>query len=254
MALHYQEIGGGKPIVILHGLLGSSDNWKSIAKALAVQGFKVISVDLRNHGRSAHSDVVSYHSMAMDVYELFNQLGLTEVVLIGHSVGGKVAMKFDQLYPGFVQRMIVVDIAPKAYQDKHSDIFAALRTIDLTRYHSRNEVSEALASRIPDRAVRQFLLMNLNTEETPLSWRINLPALADNYPSLLQNVCETQSDTPTCFIRGGQSDYILDSDLSGIKVIYSNVKIITVEKAGHWVHAEAPKEFLQHTIEYLNDK
>jgi pimeloyl-ACP methyl ester carboxylesterase len=96
--------------------------------------------------------------------------------------------------------------------------------------------------------------MNLNTEETPLSWRINLPALADNYPSLLQNVCETQSDTPTCFIRGGQSDYIEDSDFSGIEAVYSNVKIITVEKAGHWVHAEAPKEFLQHTIEYLNDK
>ncbi len=254
MTLHYQTFGQGRPVVILHGLFGSSDNWRSIAQKLADNGFQVITVDLTNHGRSPHTTEVSFKSMAADLATLIDQLRLTKIHLIGHSVGGKVAMVFSDDYSERVEKLVVIDIAPKAYADQHSELFKALLNLELSDYTSRNQVSDALVSDIPDKGVRQFLLMNLEITNQQLSWRLNLKQLAANYEHLLVPVCNNAViHVPSCFIRGDKSDYILDNDIELINDIFTNVVIITIKDAGHWVHADAPELFLTHIIDFFHD-
>lgn len=255
MELYYQTIGTGRPLVILHGLFGSSDNWRSIAKQLAEKA-QVITVDLRNHGRSPHSAEHNYALMADDLAELLEKLKLDKVDLIGHSMGGKAAMVFSQRYPQKLHKLVVVDIAPRQYQDEHSSIFKALLALDLSSYTSRIEVDKALEQALPNKAVRQFLLMNLALNDGQLNWQINLQALFDNYPQLLKAVCEISPETslseiPSCFIRGSQSDYVRDDDEALIKNCFPNAQIITLD-AGHWVHAEAPQQFLTKISEFLD--
>lgn len=254
MTLHYQRFGQGQPVVILHGLFGSSDNWRSIAQKIAKNGFEVVTVDLANHGRSSHTTEVSFKSMAADVALLIDQLQLTKIYLIGHSVGGKVAMVFSDDYSERVEKLAVIDIAPKAYSDQHSEIFKALLNINLSDYTTRNQVSDALVSVIPEQGVRQFLLMNLDTKDKLLSWRLNLKVLAAHYDNLLVSVCTNSVITiPTCFIRGEKSDYILDNDVTLINDIFSNAVIITIKDAGHWVHADAPQLFLTYITDFFDD-
>lgn len=254
MTLHYQTYGQGKAVVILHGLFGSADNWRHIAQNLVSYGFQVITVDLTNHGRSAHTEHVSFEAMAADIAALIKQLNLVNIYLIGHSVGGKVAMTFSEYYAQYVAKLVVVDIAPKAYSDQHSDLFEALLNLNLADYVSRNQVSQALAPSIPDMGIRQFLLMNLETKNQQLSWRLNLKVLAAHYENLLVPVCnDVVITTPTCFIRGQQSDYILDNDIALIHDIFINAIIITIKDAGHWVHADAPDLFLTQITEFFND-
>lgn len=245
MKLHYQQFGEGKPLLIIHGLFGSADNWKAISKQLMTTR-KVIAVDLRNHGCSPHSSNQTYSSMADDLAELINDLGLTEVDVIGHSIGGKTAITLASVYPHLLNHLMVVDIAPRSYPDGHSEIFKALLAIDLSLYSKRNDVDAVLTVAIPDKAVRQFLLMNLYVSEQGLSWRNNLQAQYDNYQQLLMPVAEGKKiDIPTCFIRGGLSDYISEDDCSDIRQQFSQCQIETVDGAGHWVHAEAPNTFLK---------
>jgi len=252
MKLYYQTIGEGRPLVILHGLFGSSDNWRGIAKQLAMYA-QVITVDLRNHGLSPHSSEQSYALMAEDLAELFERLQLDKVNIIGHSMGGKVAMAFSQRYPQWLDKLVVVDIAPKQYQDEHSVIFKALLALDLSLYASRNEVDKALKMTLPNKGVRRFLLMNLDLSGDQLRWRINLQALYNNYPQLLEAVCEDETITiVSCFIRGGQSDYIRDDDEDMIRSCFPYAEIATIEQAGHWVHAEAPQQFLSKITEFLD--
>lgn len=255
MELYYQTIGTGRPLVILHGLFGSSDNWRSIAKQLATKA-QVITVDLRNHGRSPHSSEHTYALMADDLTELLEKLKLDKVDMIGHSMGGKVAMAFSQRYPQKLHKLVVVDIAPRQYPDEHSSIFRALLAVDLSLYSSRAEVDMALKNTLANKAVRQFLLMNLAINERQLYWQINLQALYDSYSQLLQAVCEAESevelsDVPCCFIRGSQSDYVGDDDEGLIRTCFPNAQLITLE-AGHWVHAEAPHAFLTKINEFLD--
>jgi len=252
MKLHYQTFGSGRPLVILHGLFGSADNWRGLAKNLAEYAY-VITVDLRNHGRSPHSLEQSYELMAEDLRELLNELDLNAIDLIGHSVGGKVAMTFAQNYPELLHQLVVVDIAPRAYSDEHSKIFDALLALDLLSYSSRSEVDRALSVTLPNKAVRQFLLMNLALEDGLLNWRINLPTLSESYPKLLHSVCDNKIiDIPTCFIRGGGSTYVGDDDVDLIKTIFPDSELYTIERAGHWVHAEAPELFQSKIIEFFN--
>jgi len=252
MKLYYQTIGTGRPLVILHGLFGSSDNWRGLAKQLATKA-KVITVDLRNHGRSPHSSEQNYALMVEDLAELFDSLSLDKADIIGHSMGGKVAMAFSQRYPQWSRKLVVVDIAPREYQDEHSAIFKKLLDLDLSLYSSRNEVDNALKISLPNKAVRQFLLMNLALNDEQLSWRINLQALYDNYPQLLKAVCAGNTIMiPSCFIRGGQSDYIHDEDEDLIRSCFPNVQLVTIELAGHWVHAEAPQQFLTKISEFFD--
>jgi len=254
MKLHHQIIGlaSEKPIVILHGLFGSSDNWRGIAKQLSYSA-RVITVDLRNHGASPHSDKISYQLMADDLVELLDDLGLNKINLIGHSVGGKVAMEFSQHYAERLDKLLVVDIAPKVYIGEHGSIFKTLLDLDLSTVTRRSELDAQLAESIPSKAVRYFLLMNVITENKTLKWRINLTALADNYPFLLEAVCENiEVLTPTLFVRGGRSNYIKQSDEALIKRTFPQSKIATIEQAGHWVHSDEADVFLDITRTFFN--
>jgi len=244
MKLSYQTQGNGQALVILHGLFGSLDNWRSVAKQLA-NSAQVITVDLRNHGQSPHDEEMSYDVMADDVAELIADLGLQQVDVIGHSIGGKVAMTLAARYPETIRRLVVVDMAPKAYQDRHHELFEALLELELTTFTKRSEVDAALASKISDRAVRQFLLMNVEVNTEGVCWRINLQGIADNYSDLLCAVCEGQRVMqPTLFLRGGLSDYIEQGDDEMIKQIFPNSEMVTFERAGHWIHAEMPQPFI----------
>ena len=249
MKLHYQTIGSQseKPLVILHGLFGSSDNWRALAKQLS-QFVQVITVDLRNHGLSPHSEEQNYTLMAEDLAELLDDLDLDQIDLIGHSVGGKVAMAFNHSYEERLRKLVVVDVAPREYAGEHGDIFNTLLALDLSNATRRSELDSQLAKSLPNKAVRLFLLMNIITENNKLKWRINLEALADNYPFLLQAVCDgALLNTPALFIRGGRSHYIKTSDETLIKRTFLNSDIVTIKQAGHWVHSDAPDEFIQIT-------
>jgi esterase len=246
--LHYLDQGQGPPLVILHGLFGTLDNWQSLARRWATEaGLRVISVDLRNHGRSFHAAEHSYALMAADVLELFDHLGLgPDTTLLGHSMGGKVAMHLALAHPGRLARLVVLDIAPRFSNMEHQDdILAGLQAVNLATITTRQEADAALARYIPELGVRQFLLKNLyRREDNSFAWRINL----DTLTASLRAVGEaTTSPTPflkpALFIRGGKSNYITTDDkLHGIPALFPNSQVATVPDAGHWVHAEAPDE------------
>lgn len=243
MKLHYQTLGQGQPLILLHGLFGSGNNWGTVAKDFS-QYFQVISVDLRNHGNSPHSDKQDYTMMAEDLAELCDALNLNTVHLLGHSLGGKVAMQFATQFPQRVGKLVVVDMAMRAYADAHTHLIDAMMAVDLSAVRSRNEVDLALSSSINQAAVRQFLLMNLVKSGEQFAWRINLAALKANYPAMQQAVCELALyDKPCLFIRGEYSDYVNDDDIDHIKAHFIQTQFASLP-TGHWVHAEQPQAFI----------
>lgn len=244
MQLHYQTLGQGQPLILLHGLFGSGDNWGAVAKHFS-QHYQVISVDLRNHGRSPHSASQSYANMADDLLELCDTLNLERIHLVGHSLGGKVAMQFATHHPDRVEKLIVVDMAMRAYADAHTHLIDAMMAIDLATLQSRHEVDKILSNSIPQAMVRQFLLMNLIKSDSSLAWRINLAALKTNYASLQQAVCENiHYEKPCLFILGEHSDYVQDADTEHIKTNFINAQFSSLP-TGHWVHAEQPQAFIE---------
>lgn len=251
MQLHYQRIGDGEPLILLHGLFGSSDNWGAIAKHLS-KTHNVISVDLRNHGKSPHHHAQSYVDMASDLVELCNELDLHNIHLLGHSLGGKVAMQFATTHPDRLDKLIVVDMAMRSYEDEHTHLIDAMLAVDLGRMQNRSEVDKALSLAIPNVMIRQFLLMNLIKSDTHLQWRINLPALKENY-SLLTEAIETptQFDKPSLFIRGERSDYIREDDIAQIKNTFTQSQFVSLP-AGHWVHAEQQEPFIEAILNFIN--
>lgn len=252
MNLYYQVQGSGQPLIIIHGLFGSSDNWRSMAKYFS-KWYQVISVDLRNHGRSPHADSQTFDDMAEDIYTLCTKLNLQKIYLLGHSLGGKTAMRFTELYSSFVEKLIVVDIAPRHYQGEHTPMMDAMMAIDFASLSSRSEVDGLLAETIVDKTVRQFLLMNLVTESNTLKWRINLPALKANYREYMKPVCQAFStDIAALFLYGEQSDYVNERDQQEIEAIFSHAEFAAMP-TGHWPHAERPQQF-KHILEaFLND-
>jgi pimeloyl-ACP methyl ester carboxylesterase len=251
MQLHYQTLGLGQPLILLHGLFGSADNWGTIAKHFS-QYYQVISVDLRNHGRSPHTDSQNYTDMAGDLIELCDSLNLDTIHLLGHSLGGKVAIQFATQYPERINRLIVVDIAMRTYPDAQTYLIDAMMAVDLSTVRSRSEVDQILSSSIDNAKVRQFLLMNLVKTEDYLQWRINLPALKANYPAIRQAVCESaQYDKPCLFIRGERSDYVRDDDVEQIKAHFTQAQFASLP-TGHWVHAEQPQAFIEVVAQFLN--
>lgn len=244
MKLHYREMGEGQPMVILHGLFGFSDNWQTHAKKLA-EYYRIILVDLRNHGHSEWSDAFSYDLMAEDIKELFDDLGLRKVILVGHSMGGKVAMLFAQKYDEYLEKLIVVDIGVKAYPMHHQHILAGMHAIDLEKIKVRSEAESILKEHIDSDGVRQFLLKNLYWKEKgQLAWRMNLSVLEREMENILSALPEKEVMLPTLFIRGELSNYILDEDFDHIEELFPDSDLITINGAGHWVHAEAPDEFM----------
>jgi pimeloyl-ACP methyl ester carboxylesterase len=252
MPLHFESYGHGFPLLILHGLFGSLENWRTLSKAFS-QSYQVFVLDQRNHGRSPHSDIFNYRVMAEDLKEFLQQQGLSSIHLLGHSMGGKTAMQFALTYPEEVDKLIVVDIAPKAYPPGHDDIFAALFSLDVQDFRSRQEADDTLAKHLPDLALRQFLLKNLERKATGgFHWRINLEAIHQNYPEMLKDLeGNGQFHRPTLFIRGGNSGYIHPEDLPTIKAIFPQAQLVTIPHTGHWVHAEAPQEFAKVVLNFL---
>lgn len=253
--LNYKTFGQGDPIIILHGLFGTLDNWQTIAKQLAQQ-YSVYIIDLRNHGRSPHADEFDYPTMATDVQHFMESHWIYKAHIIGHSMGGKVAMQLATEYPDMVDRLIVVDIAPKTYPSGHDAIFEALLGLDLKNTKDRKEADAFLQKKIAELGVRQFLLKNLsrNKGSGQYEWKMNLPVIHAAYSQILENI--DTSDTfegDTLFIRGGKSDYIASDDLSLLQEYFPNAELKTVDGAGHWVHAEQPKVLLEMVLRFLEE-
>jgi pimeloyl-ACP methyl ester carboxylesterase len=254
MQLHYTVEGSGRPLVILHGLFGSLDNWRAQAKELS-RLFQVYRLDLRNHGNSPHSDVMDYPAMAEDLREFLSARGLASAFVLGHSMGGKAAMQFATAHPGMVEKLAVVDIAPRDYPPEHEKIIRALLSVKLENFHSRPEVDAALSKKIPDAAVRRFLMKNLTRGDgSGLRWRMNLKAIEKNYRTLCKTIEPGRGpgfEKPACFIRGAQSNYLTETDHGRIVELFPQAVLVTVPNAGHWVHVDNPPEFAETVIEFL---
>lgn len=250
----YSKIEGeGKPLLILHGYLGMSDNWKTLAGQIASEGFQLHILDLRNHGRSFHSDEFTYDAMVQDILEYCNEHNLDKISILGHSMGGKVAMFFATAYPEKVEKLIVADIGPKYYRPHHQDIMAGLNAVDLTQKPDRSQVEEILKEYISDFGTRQFLMKSLYwIEPGQLAFRFNLPVFNETIDNIGQALPENaRFEKPTLFLRGGNSNYIKDEDLETIKHHFPNAALKTIANAGHWLHAENPKDFYSESIGYL---
>ena len=251
MLLHYKLFGEGKPLLILHGFLGSLDNWQSIAKELAAN-YQVFILDIRNHGKSFHDSKHDYASMVEDVRYFIDHLGLSEVSLIGHSMGGKIAMSFALKYPLLVSSLIVVDIAPKVYSPGHEDIIYALGKVNPKELKSRQEAVDIISTYIHDPSVVQFLLKNLDRlGDGSFEWKMNLSVLIDQYKEMLDFPSKGVFNGSTLFLEGAKSDYILPSDEKTIFTFFPNAKIVSIRDAGHWVHAENPVDFIAETSIFL---
>jgi esterase len=252
MRLHYQKHGRGAPVVILHGLFGSLDNWSFISKELASQ-FEVIACDLRNHGHSPHSGGMSFAAMAEDVARVISLEGLDSANLLGHSLGGKVAMEFALLFPDRTAKLVVVDIATRAYAPAHRGILEALLALPLHAFTDRLAVEQALASSVPDLAVRRFLLKNLARDERGgFRWKLDLQTIAREYDHLNKALAGGRVfKGPTLFIRGAESDYIASTDLEAARPLFPCLELKTINGAGHWVHADKPTEFLKVVVDFL---
>ena len=254
MILYSKIEGQGNSLLILHGFLGMSDNWKTIGLQLATNGFQVHLLDMRNHGRSFHSDEFSYELMAQDVFDYCKANDLGKVNVLGHSMGGKTAMLFAVTYPEMVEKLIVADIGPKFYPQHHQTILGGLNAVDFSLKPSRNEVEEILSQYITDFGTRQFLLKSLYWQEPgQLAFRFNLAVFNKKIEEIGKPLPEnTVFNKPTLFIRGGNSNYILDEDFSTIQQHFSDSKIETIPNAGHWLHAENPKMFYEMASLFLN--
>lgn len=244
MKFHEKSYGrSGPPLIILHGLFGSLDNWATLAKEFALS-FRVFTFDARNHGRSPHSSVINYEVMAEDLRSFMASHHLDSAHLLGHSMGGKTVMQFALTYPEHAARIMVVDVAPRSYPGKHDTILDALCALQLERYRERKEADEALEPSIPSAATRQFLLKNLaRNDDGSFRWKMNLSALKRHYPEIAGNITATGKFLkPAMFIKGGLSRYIVEDDRAAIRGMFPKAIITTIKKAGHWVHSDAPEE------------
>jgi len=250
----YSKIEGeGKPFLILHGFLGMSDNWKTLSAQFEQLGFQMHLLDMRNHGKSFHSDAFSYEVMVEDVkvYVDFHQL--ENITLLGHSMGGKIAMLFATLYPDLIENLIIADIGPKYYAPHHQSILAALNVIDFSEKPSRAEVDEIISTYISDFGTKQFLLKNLYwVMPGQLGFRFNLKVFNEKISEIGAELpIENTYLKRALFLRGDKSDYILDSDFETIYYHFPEAKIVTIPNAGHWLHAENPMAFYYEVENFL---
>lgn len=255
MQLYYKQLGEtGIPVIILHGLFGSSDNWQGIAKTLSDQ-YRVYLIDQRNHGRSPHSSDFTYQAMSSDLLEFIKEHNIVKPVIIGHSMGGKTAMKFAVQYPEMLSKLVVIDISPRFYPVHHSRILEGLAAVNLQKITSRQEADAQLAHYEPHPTVRMFLLKNLyRNENGQFAWRINLPVINDQIENVGEALNEVSIDTPVLFINGEKSDYIKVEDHALIKKIFPKASFSTIPDAGHWVHAEKPEEFVSKIKDFVSNQ
>jgi pimeloyl-ACP methyl ester carboxylesterase len=251
--LHSTIKGEGQPLLILHGYFGMSDNWKTLGNQFA-ENFQVHLIDQRNHGRSFHSEEFNYELLAEDLFNYINHHQLKNVLLLGHSMGGKTAMQFAVTYPNLIEKLIVADISPKSYPPHHNAILAALNSVDFSQQNSRTLVDRKLAELIPQIGVRQFLLKNVFwVSKGQLGYRFNLQSLTENNSEIGKALPSfTTFAKPTLFLKGGKSDYITENEFGIIEAHFPNSKIVTIANAGHWLHAENPKDFYQQVCDFLD--
>ena len=259
MQLHfrrYGEPGSSKiPVILLHGLLGSSINWHGIAGRIEQAGHCVLVPDLRNHGRSPHHEIIDYPSMAADVIELQQSLGFEQAAVVGHSMGAKAAMWMALNNPECVAKLVSVDMIPGRSPRGFKRIFDALTALDLEQLDSRKEAERILAKAIDNSAVRLYLLQNLVHQDEGWQWRMNLPVLASTYDVItdfpeLESGLQYQGEA--LFIYGGESDYVTADSGADINKLFPFSRLRAIPGAGHWVYAERPDEFFSSLIRFLN--
>ena len=251
MQLNFKKSGTGPPLVILHGLFGSLDNWFSIAKEL-VEHYTLYLVDQRNHGDSPHSNEWNYGVMVEDLRELLDAEGLDSVYLMGHSMGGKTVMNFAVRYPERVRKLIVGDIAPRYYPIHHQVILEGLNALDLSQLQSRKEADDLLAPYIPELGIRQFLLKSLGRDTNGFAWKVNLSVITQHIEEVGKALDEgTVFEGPTLFLGGANSSYIQEKDLSDMKRHFPNCTWISIPNAGHWLHAEQPQAVVAEMRKFL---
>lgn len=253
MMLHSNTFGAGQPFVILHRFLGMSDNWKTLGRQFSDSGFEMHLVDQRNHGRSFHSNDFDYEFMAEDLRLYCETKRLKNIVLLGHSMGGKTAMLFATKHPHLVDKLIIADISPRFYPIHHDAILEGLSQLNFSTLKSRGEADKILSQYVPEVGVRMFLLKNLYwKEKRQLSLRINLPVLKENVSEVGEALpIHATFSKPTLFLRGDKSEYIVEADKAIINKHFTNVKVETIANAGHWLHAENPKEFFEFVIKFI---
>ncbi len=254
MLLHTYHYGSPSDpaLVILHGFLGSADNWATLARKWS-ERFFVLAPDARNHGRSPHANEFDHPSMVRDVLELLTRHHLKRAHLLGHSMGGRTAMELALMHPELVHRLIVVDIGSKRYRSHHDVILDALQSVDLTIAKSRADVDAVLARSISEHSIRQFLMKNLQrTDEGAFRWKMNLPVLVRDYDRILEGLAPGRTfGGPTLLVRGSRSSYVPDADLPGIRQFFPAVRIESLD-AGHWVHVERPEELSSLVLDFLS--
>lgn len=255
MELNHKIFGEGEPIVILHGLFGMLDNWKSIATTLSKE-FMVILIDLPNHGKSPAMTPHDYPTMAEAVADFLNDHWIYNSYMIGHSMGGKVAMQLALDHPQLIKKLVVVDIAPRNYKGGHEEIISAISELDIASFNNRKEAETELLKRITDLSIVQFLLKNLTRKKTNgYEWKFHLENLINHYEDVLKNIQYTedsQFENPTLFIRGEKSKYIVEArDEAEIKSLFPDSKIEMVADSGHWIHAEQKDAFLEAVLGFI---
>ena len=264
MELFYRKIGEHKPaLIILHGLYGASDNWMAIAKTWS-EDYEVYIVDLRNHGRSPHSDIQSYPSMRDDIIELMDSNKIQKAIVVGHSMGGKVAMRLAMDLPERINSLIVVDIAPKNYQldndenvARHQKILKGMLNLDLSLLKRREDISLQLVDSIPEERTRQFIMKNLKRNKNQsFSWKLNIELIAKEILNITKGFSDNEirqniTGFPVLFIKGANSKYIQETDENRILSIFPIAEIETIENAGHWIHSEQPEQLSQMVLDFL---
>lgn len=251
--LNYKIYGNGQPVVILHGMFGTLDNWHNMAKKLEEAGFMAILIDQRDHGRSDHTNTFNYSVLAEDLQQFLTDNWIYEGTIIGHSMGGKTCLQYmsDNNPDSF--KFVIIDIGIKKYEDGHTDIFEALMSVHPDQIESRKQAEAILMKSINDDVVVQFLMKNLTRSKNGhFEWKVNLQLLYDNYDRILEAISfKHTSDAQTLFIRGSKSNYILDDDWSLIHKTIPHSHLITIQGAGHWVHADKPVELFNHIIDFI---
>ena len=251
MQIKAQTAFQNDPVIILHGLFGSSDNWQKVAKSLQ-KDFPIFLPDLRNHGNSGHSDSMSFEEMAQDIIDFADSLSLKNIILAGHSLGGKVAMKVAELNPSLLKKLVVIDILPVQYKESHSDIINAMKSVDLS-VKSKNDINSQLIPKIPELGVRQFIMKNLKRLENGYEWKMNINAIESNYGELISGLTFSNDiKVETLFIRGEKSDYIDLESYYKVRSTFVNSHLETITDSGHWVHAEQPDEFLKRFTKFIS--
>lgn len=252
--VHYKTYGSpsNPSLLIIHGLFGSLDNWQSLAKKWS-DIFYVITIDVRNHGKSFHSNDMSFEAMSMDIIHLLAVENISQAHIIGHSMGGKIAMDFASIYPQMVNHLIVADVAPYQYSPHHRDVFEMLDAIDLTLYSSRQEIDIAIRQFIDKDSIVQFMNKNIRRDEDTLEfkWKFNLPVLKRNYAYLIERIPPKMYAGKTLFIAGQSSDYITKETSIHIPDLFPNYELEIVSNAGHWLHADNPIDFYEKINRFL---